>query len=385
MIADVSADTSKAVGIVGMHRSGTSMVSRVINLLGAYLGTAEELFGPRYDNPEGFWERKDIVAFHDDLLDSFSQRWDTFLPLKDDWLSHDKIANYQYRLNKIIDTAFSGKKIWAWKDPRTCLFLPLWQKLLSERGVPLSVVYVVRNPVDVAKSLAKRNGFSFEKSYALWLNYNLSALSVLQEVPLVFVSYECFLSSPLQQLERLTKYLPVPFSTEEIKYSDNFTSFLRKDLHHNQSTSEDFNRVPKRVKKLYRLLISGAEDRMLANSSFFEKVVVMNSQLRGDTEFLRWDMERYFRNECHVIPCLKLENEKVSQSLSALRQELSERESQVSDLSTRLESSEEVLAEKREEIEGLNSQIEMIVKSNSWKVTRPLRGLRRTLKFKCKK
>ena len=42
--------------VVGMHRSGTSIVSRLLNLLGAHLGPEDDLMPPKPDNPTGFWE-----------------------------------------------------------------------------------------------------------------------------------------------------------------------------------------------------------------------------------------------------------------------------------------------------------------------------------------
>ena len=65
----------RAVVVLGMHRSGTSAVSRFINMLGFELG--EHLMAPRKDNPKGFWENEEIVRHNEELMSSTSMRWDS--------------------------------------------------------------------------------------------------------------------------------------------------------------------------------------------------------------------------------------------------------------------------------------------------------------------
>ena len=65
---------AKAVLILGMHRSGTSAVTRVLNLLGVELGS--HLMQPGKDNPSGFWEHQDVVAIHERLLEGLDMAWD---------------------------------------------------------------------------------------------------------------------------------------------------------------------------------------------------------------------------------------------------------------------------------------------------------------------
>ena len=56
------------VAIAGMHRSGTSMVARLLQQCGLDLGPTDQLLPPRPDNPEGFWEHAAFVALNDDIL-----------------------------------------------------------------------------------------------------------------------------------------------------------------------------------------------------------------------------------------------------------------------------------------------------------------------------
>ena len=56
---------------LGMHRSGTSLVSRILNLLGVYLGAPHDVSNVGADNPKGYWEHHPIALLNDELLARF--------------------------------------------------------------------------------------------------------------------------------------------------------------------------------------------------------------------------------------------------------------------------------------------------------------------------
>lgn len=61
--------TQDIVCILGMHRSGTSALTRVLNLIGVDLGSEEILTTePVADNPKGYWEHGEITAISDAIL-----------------------------------------------------------------------------------------------------------------------------------------------------------------------------------------------------------------------------------------------------------------------------------------------------------------------------
>src|SRR5262245_9181936 len=61
---------------VGMHRSGTSAVSRMLNLVGVHLGPDERVQTTGPDNPTGYWEHRSFVDINDEILARFGGRWD---------------------------------------------------------------------------------------------------------------------------------------------------------------------------------------------------------------------------------------------------------------------------------------------------------------------
>ena len=70
--------------VLGMHRSGTSLLTRLLNLLGVELGPNQFLTTePLNDNPKGYWEHKELTLISDEILHRFGGRWDqppTFSP-----------------------------------------------------------------------------------------------------------------------------------------------------------------------------------------------------------------------------------------------------------------------------------------------------------------
>src|SRR6267142_2477971 len=67
---------TKAVCIAGAHRSGTSMLTRLLHTCGLELGPESELMPARADNPDGFWENLRFVAINDEVLNELGGAWD---------------------------------------------------------------------------------------------------------------------------------------------------------------------------------------------------------------------------------------------------------------------------------------------------------------------
>ncbi len=215
-----SGTSPKAICVLGMHRSGTSVFSRAINLMGAYLGEPSDLLSPtdenreefkrmHPDNPVGFWEHLSIMDLHDRLLARLDSRWDTTVPLPRGWHLSEDVAAYRAELVELVKVNFSGHQLWAWKDPRTSILLALWKDVLLELGVELACVFVVRNPLDVARSLGQRNGFSHDKGFGVWFNYHMAALPEIVDIPTAFVSYDNLLADWEEALGACTARLGI--------------------------------------------------------------------------------------------------------------------------------------------------------------------------------
>jgi GT2 family glycosyltransferase/glycosyltransferase involved in cell wall biosynthesis len=188
------------VCVAGMHRSGTSLVSRVVNLLGVELGPEEEMIAAGAQNPAGFWENSHIKELNERVLEVLGGRWDAPPRLADGWSTRPELEPLRREASEMLGRLGSeGPR--GWKDPRNSLTLPFWHTVTDID----KVIVVLRDPKAVVGSLAERNGFDPEKSAGLWIRYTLDAVRCHQE-PLL-VGYEALVDQPQRELDRIQAYL----------------------------------------------------------------------------------------------------------------------------------------------------------------------------------
>jgi hypothetical protein len=176
------------------------MLTRLINLLGAFAGPENLLLGPDRDNPKGFWERTDVFPINDALLGlrgctwKVVAGWDLAQPPE----PPPDLAESMRRIVSGMDVY----RPWVMKDPRMCLTLPCWAPILE---TPIAVL-IYRDPLEIACSLKER-GMSPAHSLALWEHYAVSALAASERVPRLFVQHNRLLADPVDTLTRLAAEL----------------------------------------------------------------------------------------------------------------------------------------------------------------------------------
>jgi len=284
---------ARAICILGMHRSGTSTITRAINLLGAFLGEEKDLIPAAPDNPEGFWERSDVVALHDRILARLKRTPDLVSPLPPEWHTAAAVQSLKEELRGLIQDNFGDRELWAWKDPRTCAMLELWKELLAELSIGLSCVFMVRSPLDVAKSLKKRNNMPFEKAFGFWLNSNLSALQASSDLPTVFVNYDDFVENWESELRKMAERLQIQWPEDDAELRWSVGSFVKPDLRHNRSTEEEFDAIPAPVRELYQVILeqTGKHNR---GGLPFDKVEQLAAEYRMYSSFFNFDQDHLF-------------------------------------------------------------------------------------------
>jgi hypothetical protein len=279
------AEGSTAICILGAHRSGTSTVTRAINLLGAYVGQKEELMPPTPANPEGYWERLDIWNYQEKLLSHLGRTWHSVAPLSESWQQSPALGPFKQELKKLISDKFANRPLWAWKDPRTCLLLPLWRDVLDEEGIRLRCVFVVRSPLDVALSLYRRDQIPLNKAFGLWFSHNLAALESSAGLPIVLLGYDKFLESWESQLRRCAGALDLKWPGDEHQLLEEMKSFIRPGLRHSRSTPEDLRGAPQPVVDLYDLLLDASRRPEPPDERFYEAIHRLHREFQGYSSF----------------------------------------------------------------------------------------------------
>lgn len=146
--------------IIGMHRSGTTLVAKTLEKLGLFVGWRKDV------NNEALF----FLHLNEWLLAQAGSRWDR-PPAVGEWLGDDTFRELLGRtlrsaLTNINAASYWGVSgiltrrqqfcapfPWGWKDPRNTITLPLWLDLFPDARV----IHIRRHGLDVAMSLVRRN------------------------------------------------------------------------------------------------------------------------------------------------------------------------------------------------------------------------------------
>jgi glycosyltransferase involved in cell wall biosynthesis len=221
--------------VLGMHRSGTSGVTRLLNMAGAYFGPEGMSNGADEGNPRGYWERRDVRAECDGLLKESGFDWWKLAGFSLDAIPEGVRARHLGALQRIL-LELDAHRPWVLKEPRLSLLFPLLRPHLE---APVCI-HVTREPLEVAESLEARNGFPAPAGLALWELYTIHALRASAGLPRLQIRYADLIGAPVETtgdlVERLTELgadgLRIPTEQE-------ITAFITPDLHRQHRSATD--------------------------------------------------------------------------------------------------------------------------------------------------
>jgi hypothetical protein len=225
-----------------MHRSGTSALSGVACALGA--SAPNNPLPANFANPSGYWESWPLVQVHDELLASADSSWDDWKALDPRWYVSDAARRLRGRLQETIRSEYEDKSLFVMKDPRVCRFLPFFLSVLEDMSISPVALFPIRNPLEVAFSLRRRDGFSISKSAALWLRHVLDAEFHSRQIPRCFISYENLLKGWRQEMDRASDAIGVKWPVDPGSAAGSIDKFLTAELHHERTESAALERNP---------------------------------------------------------------------------------------------------------------------------------------------
>jgi len=192
-----------AVFVLGMARSGTSAVARVLHSLGVPVAREDDLMPADEGNPTGYWESLSLTGMNERLLSKLAGSWHSPPAHRAGWESDVRLDGLVREAAALLDRAQSGSE-WVWKDPRNCFMLPFWRGVTSARPI---VVLVYRDPHEMVDSLSRRNGFSAALSLALWERFSHAALASATGLPAFALRYERLVEDPAAVVPELRAFL----------------------------------------------------------------------------------------------------------------------------------------------------------------------------------
>jgi hypothetical protein len=200
-------NTNPGICLAGMHRSGTSMVARVLHDCGLYLGPQEEL-GFDASDGERHWENIRFVALNEKILNRLGGAWHNPPKLPAGWECKPEVQSLTLPAKKLIAMLSRDHQLWGWKDPRNSLTVPFWRALIPE----LKVVICVRNPLETSRSLQARGDAIAMGAFQLWLTYYRELLVALPPERRVVTHYESYFPDPADELLRVANAINLKVS-----------------------------------------------------------------------------------------------------------------------------------------------------------------------------
>lgn len=242
---DASPTRRPAVLVLGMHRSGTSALTRVLSLHGLTLPA--RVMQPAPDNPRGFWESAAVAALDDRILAAAGSRYDDPRPLPPGLLPDAEREAFIAEALALLGTEFPGTDPFVLKDPRICRLLDVWRPALERFGAAPLALLPVRNPLEVVRSLEARQQMPKAQALLLWLSHVVAAEQGSRGLPRAVVHYDDLLRDWRGFLARLgvpvlrdTALETVAFLTPALRHHETDTDTLLRDAE-----------VPAAVKRVY--------------------------------------------------------------------------------------------------------------------------------------
>jgi hypothetical protein len=245
------------VPVLGMHRSGTSVATRLFGLAGAPLPVATAP-GRRSNaaNAKGFWEVQPLTDLNEDVLRALDGEWSAPPNLPSGWPADPRLVALRRRQSRLARRYLSEPGV-VWKDPRLCLTLPFWADVVPP-GAP--AVLVLRNVVEIVASLSARDAMTADVGFALWERYMRSALDLAAGRPVLVLTYEDIVRDPVMVVGQIRSWfgdvgLPLGAASDETAIA----SFVAPELRHARHDDEDVVRhdaITESQRALHRALAS---------------------------------------------------------------------------------------------------------------------------------
>jgi len=220
--------------VLGCHRSGTSVTTKVLEILGCNLGD-ELLSASPESNPLGHFENLTALEFNEKLLKQIGTDWRDPQPLRSN--RYLKVINH--RTEVLLDNLLQElleRGITALKKPRVTFLLDLWGPALEKKNLDLKIVVAMRHPSEVAASLLKRDSLETILGLQLWAQATINSLKFARKHINHFVFYDELVSQPKETVIALSNSFQMPINSESI---DDFlaTNVIPGLKHHSANES----------------------------------------------------------------------------------------------------------------------------------------------------
>jgi hypothetical protein len=237
MPKSIDRELRELVLVLGPHRSGSSIATKLLESLGCSIGT--NLLGEAPSNPIGHFENLKALNFNEGLLNRAGTDWKNSRPLAECEFFKINRAEIEDEIDKLLNDLIENEKVTALKEPRISLLLDLWKPALTKQIDDLKIVITVRHPSEVAASLNKRDGLNTIIGLKLWGQAMLNGIRFARELPNFFLYYEELIENSIAVTTDLSIFLnKLENTTTQILPA---TAFVQPDFQHNKVSVESLS------------------------------------------------------------------------------------------------------------------------------------------------
>lgn len=366
--------TRAAILVLGMHRSGTSALTRALSLMGAAL--PRNLMGAGHGNELGHWEPQGLADLHDQMLAEAGTAWNDWRPFEPASLPPDRLAHYKSEIARVIREDYGDEPLFVLKDPRICRFVPLYLDVFDALKIKVAPVLMVRHPAEVAASLRKRDGFEPALACLYWLRHVLDSERATRGLARSIVDYGALLSDWRQVVARIGERCAIvwPASAEDAaKDIESYVSPQWRHHHHAQAGCAAGAELPVWADRVHAAMLR-AHDEPDASAQALDAVAAefaAASSAFGPAlcaEKARAD--RIAGESAAAQAALRQEMAVQADQRAAREAQLREQIATLQDQRAALEA--ELAAQTAHRLR-VESELDAVVNSRSWRATRPLR------------
>lgn len=205
-------------------------MSAILKIAGIYNNVTTNI-SP--DNPKGFFEWHKGMAINSKIFRLFRSEWDDPRPRPYNEKKQGKVSIFKKEIIQAIEDDFDSQDIFAIKDPRISVLLPIYLDILISMSIEPILIMMERPDEEIHLSLKKRNNFPRKKSYALCKKYKEAIYDNLSRCRHVIVNFDELIKDPVGISKRVVKEFDLPLSIDE-KKAQEMLEFIDPELkHHN--------------------------------------------------------------------------------------------------------------------------------------------------------
>ncbi len=401
--------------VAGMHRSGTSALTRVLSLVGCDL--PKNLLPPvPGNNDRGFWESQPIMDLNEDILASAGSTWEDWQAFNSDWYTSPVAEEFRERAQDSLSNEYGSNRLFVLKDPRICRLLQFWIDEVRKFGADCRIILPIRSPLDVAKSLKARDDIDPSIGLLIWLRNVLEAEVASRDHQRAFIRYDTLLSAPHTVVDMLSNALDVTWprgASADAQFM--IDKFISADLRHQKNEDIELLSNPRMsywIKSSFEIFNrwSGGSEHAsdcdaLANikaafdeaAPAFSPILTANrhTAIRTNTNLIENERQIKALNDTLIqheknieslnqviatrnqkISTLGHDIEKLKRNIEDLKRRIIERDQKIKDVNLEILKRDRKIESITQSISEKEHQLHAIYNSRSWIITAPLRGLK---------